>query len=295
MRFAWIQDLSPMTEGGGAQLTDRSHIVEGIRRGHDLTLVTPQGDINALFIDDSPVIISNMMAGFQLDVFQHLIQRNKPCIWFFHDYQPICKYRLFYPMLNKCKSCQRREMWLPILLEAKLLIWLSPLHRESWLFMCPELETKPYALVPSPVDPKQFYNMNLDRDGVVAVSSLYPFKGRQNVLQWATEHPNQKITFVGGNPVPDEPLPSNCQDIGQQSFWTLNEIYNRHKAILHLPNTPQPFERSICEGFLAGCDIIGNSLIGALSYNWCKSREQVAEHCGNSSKLFWDRIEEALA
>jgi len=294
-KFIWVQDLDFIIEGGGAQNTDRAHFTEGIRRGHNESIVTPQGNIDSLLADNSPVIISNMMAGFSLQVFQQLVERNRPCIWFFHDYQPLCKYRLFYPMLRKCKTCYRKNSWLPILLRAKLLIWLSSLHRESWLWSCPELEDVPYAVIPSPVDPNQFYDLNLPRDGVVSVSSLFPFKGRENILRWATEHPEVNITFISGNPLPNEPLPPNCQDIGPQPFSLLNEIYNRHKTFLHLPGTPQPFERSLTEAYLAGCDIIGNKLIGALSYNWFKSREEVVEHCSNSSKLFWGKIEEVLS
>jgi len=293
VRFTWIQDLDFLVEGGGAQNTDKAHFIEGLKRGYDMSIFTPQVNPNGLLEDNSPVIISNMMAGFQLDIFQNLIQKNKPCVWFMHDYQPLCKYRLFYPMLEKCKSCYRREMWLPIFLKAKLLIWLSPLHRESWLWACPELEQKPYAIVPSPIDFSQFYDMKLPREGVICVTSLFPFKGRKNVLQWAQEHPDKAITCIGGNPEPG-PLPSNCHDIGPVPLGKMNEMYNKHKVFLHLPGTPQPFDRTVPEAYLAGCEIIGNKLVGALSYNWFRSREEVAKHCGNSSKLFWEKIEEVI-
>lgn len=290
MKFCWAQDMDIFSQGGGSQNTDRAHFTEGIRRGHDIILVTPQREINAVFLNEA-VIISNVTA-FGIETFQKLKNEARPYIWFFHDY--FCKYRLFYPMQAKCKQCYLKERWLPILLGAKLLIWLSPLHRNSWLWSYPELKDMPHAVVPSPVDPKQFYEMGLPRENIVSVSSLFPFKGRENVLRWAIEHPEQRVTFISGNPLPDEPLPPNCQDIGIQSFWALNEIYNRHKTFLHLPGTPMPFDRAVPEAFLAGCDIIGNKLIGALSYPWFKSRDEVAKHCGNSSKLFWEEIENAL-
>lgn len=294
MKFTWIQDLDFMSQSGGAQNTDKVHFLEGIRRGHDMSILTPQADSNILLTDDSPVIISNMMAGFRLELFQQLVERRKPCIWFFHDYQPLCKYRLFYPMLGKCKSCHRKENWLPIFLEARLLIWLSPLHRESWLWSCPELEQKPYAIVPSPIEPSQFYDMKLPREGIICVTSLFEFKGRKCVLQWAKDHSDQKITCVGGNPLPGEPLPPNCRDVGQIPPWQMNETYNKHKMFLHLPATPQPFDRTVPEAYLAGCDVIGNKLVGALSYDWFRSRGEVAEHCGSSSRLFWEKIEGVL-
>ncbi|MBU2534475.1 MAG: hypothetical protein KKB37_17180 [Alphaproteobacteria bacterium] len=289
-KFTWLQDLDFIIEGGGAQNTDRMHFFEGIRRGYESFIVTPQGDINAILVDNEPLIISNA-SMFSIEVFQHLMKRDKPCVWFFHDYWPIARWRLYYPMLEKCKTCYRREVWLPILMKAKLMIWLSPLHRKSWLWTCPELEERPYAIVPSPVDPKQFHDLSNKRKGVISVNSLLSFKGRDNVLKWAKEHPEERIDFIGGNEHPDIPLPSNCQDLGLWSFWTLNELYNKYETLLHLPGTPQPFERTVPEAYLAGCNIWANRLVGALSYDWFKSREEVVEHCSNAPKLFWEEIE----
>jgi len=248
-----------------------------------------------LLTDNSPIIISNVSQFSRPEIFQRLLEKKKPCIWFFHDYWPIAKYRLHYPMLEKCKTCYRRDLWLSVLLEAKLLIWLSPLHRESWLFTCPELRDRPYAIVPSPIDSKVFYDMKLPRKGVICVSSLFPFKGRDNVLQWAKGHPEIQVEIMSGNPLPDEPLPPNCKDIGGQPFHLLNEIFNKHEIFLHLPGTPQPFDRAVAEAYLAGCDIIGNKLIGALSYDWFTSREEVANHCGSASTLFWEKVEEVFS
>lgn len=293
MKFTFIQDIDFMVGGGGAESTDRAHFIEGIRRGHDLGIVTPNVDLSPLFADNNHIIISNMMARFQLGLFQELVKRDKPCIWFFHDYQPLCKFRLFYPMLEKCKTCYRKERWMPIFLKAKLLIWLSPLHRESWLWSCPELEQLPYAIVPSPVGSEQFHDLGGNRKGVVSVNSLVAFKGMGNVIKWTTEHPKVQIDFIGGSEISADQLPPNCKYLGPQPFWTLNELYNKYESILHLPGTPQPFERAIAEAYLAGCGIIGNKLIGALSYDWFKSRGEVAEHCSNSPRLFWEKIEGA--
>ena len=292
MKFTWLQDLDILTAPGGAQFTDRTHFIEGIRRGHDLGLFTPQA--NPTLEGDCDAFIISNVSLFPLELFKRILADRKAMIWFNHDYWPICKYRLFYPMRDECKSCYLKERWLPILSKAKLMIWLSPLHRESWLWLYPELEDVPYHLSPSPVSPDQFYNMGLKRNGAVAVESLHPFKGRVHVIRWAEEHPEVDIDVIGGDPEPGEPLPPNVKVHGGLAYSVMNEFYNQHKVFLHLPQSPSPFDRAVAEAYLTGCKVVGNENVGALSYPWFKSRGVVADYLRNSPKEFWDRIEEVL-
>lgn len=293
MRFAWVQDLDIMSAAGGAQLTDRAHFIEGIRGGHDLLLYTPQSGLTFPSRLDG-IIISNA-GSFPAKDIMELHDRGKPVIWFLHDYWPICKYRLFYPMRDSCKSCYLVKRWEPVLKRASLIIWLSSLHRESWLWLCPELKGVPYHLAPSPVDPMEFRDLGIPRSGVIAVESLHEFKGRDHVIQWATDHPEVNITCLGGNPIPRIDLPPNLKDMGSQPNESMNNLYNRHESLLHLPQSPSPFDRTVAEAYLAGCKIIGNELIGALSYSWFKSRDEVANHCQDSSGDFWQAVEEVFS
>ncbi len=290
MKIAWIQDLNIFSIGGGAQLTDLGHFKEGLRRGYDIRLVLPDSDAAVPFWCDL-VIVSNCV-NFSHEFFKDLVNKGKKLMWFFHDY--FCKWRLFFPMLEKCRNCYLKPRWLPILTKSPLLIWLSPLHRESWLWTYPELKDMPYVNIPSAIDPNQFVNLGLERKGVVCSSGLLLFKGRANVLRWAQEHPDTPITFMGGNDLPMEPLPPNCKDIGYYSHMGMNEAFNQFETLLHLPNTPQPFERIIAEAYLGGCKIKGNRLVGALSYDWFTSREKVADRVRRAPTDFWDSIEKAL-
>ena len=283
-----------MATGGGAQLTDRAHFLEGRLRGHDIDLWLPSSGTVDFQVDGA--IISNA-TSFGFDFLRDLTT-TKPCVWFLHDYWPACRYRLYYPMLeDRCRAlpCYLKERWLPVLQKAKLIVWLSPLHRESWLWLYPELESVPYHLAPSPVNPDKFYDMKLPRKGVVAVESLAEFKGKRHVLQWAEEHPDVEITFVGGTPEADS-LPSNCRDAGLVPYHLMNEVYNQHEALLHLPQSPSPFDRTTAEAYLAGCRIIGNELIGALSWPFFREgRDAVAKACRESPQGFWEAIERAVS
>ena len=297
MRLVWLQDLDFMSVAGGAEFTDRVHFIAGLKRGHDITLVTPSSpDQEAAFGPADAVIVSNATT-FQLGGFQTFQEMGRPLIWFLHDYFPICKYRLFFPMAEKCGICYLKARWLPHLTSARLLIWLSPLHRASWLKIAPELEGIPYALIPSPVDGQQFYDLGLPRQGTITVNSLAPFKGRDNILKWIEEHPQEPVTVVGANNVP---LPPNCTHLGLVSYHRLNELYNRHQSFLHLPGSPMPFERTVAEAYLAGCRVIGNELIGALSWPFftegppATRREAVSTALAVAPRLFWEAVEGAL-
>lgn len=294
MRFLWAQDFDFMTHPGGAQLTDRAHFLEGIHRGHDIKIWSPESELDDSEVKEGVIVIASNPAFLPVDAFQLMLDRDVPYLWLFHDYLPVCKYRLFYPKRESCKACYLKERWLPILLRSKMLIWLSPLHRNSWLWLCPELESIPHHLAPSPVDFELFYNVGVPRQGVITVESLHSFKGRDQVLKWAREHPEVQVTCVGGNPSPGESLPPNCKELGGVRSFKMNELYNQHETFLHLPQNPSPFDRTVPEAYLAGCEVIGNELIGALSYEWFNSRENVAEHCKKSPREFWERIEEVV-
>lgn len=291
MKFIWLQDFNIMTQGGGAQMTDQAHFLEGVKRGHEMTLWTVETGILDGDFPGSTVIASNP-TFCNPDVFAHFQNRGIPFIYFFHDYWPLCKIRLFYPMLEKCRTtCYMKDRWLETLRRARMLVWLSPLHREAWLWACPELADVPYVMAPSPVDPEKFYPLKLERKGVIAVESLLEFKGRDRVLDWVKEHPDTPVTFIGGNDKPHERLPENCTYYDFVPQHQLNELYNKHTALLHLPMNPMPYDRTVAEAYLAGCEIIGNDLIGALSWGWFKDRQQVAVMSKQSSGNFWDQIE----
>lgn len=293
-KVVWIQDFDIITALGGAQLTDRTLFLEGVRRGIDMELATPQTGVHDTYPEGTVMVASNP-TWLNVKVFDRFRQLGYPYIYFFHDYWPLCRWRLHYPMSEQCRTtCHTRNEWLPVLMNARMLCWMSPLHRESWLWSCPELADKPYALVPSPVDPQSFYPLGLDRDGVIAVQSLAVFKGRRRVLQWCNVYQDVPVTIIGGNPHPEEPLPANVTYIEHVPQHQLNELYNKHKSLLHLPTTPMPFDRTVAEAYLAGCDIIGNDLIGALSYDWWTSRKSVASHLVDSPHQFWNKVNEEV-
>jgi len=289
-RFILWQVYHPLQAEGGAQVTDKAHILYGQEQGYHIEVVTPDRVNSFLMLEDDVVIASNITADtFPPPLFQNLISRGIKYVFFPHDYAPICKHRLFFPMRPECHSCAQREAWLPILLHSALIIWLSPLHRQGWLFLCPEIRQHPYALIPSPIDPEKFYDMGRPRKDIISAAGLWPFKGRGNLIAWAKEHPEEQVDVCGGIQE-DILLPSNVKYIGDFPHAQMNEIFNNYERSLFLPNTPQPFNRFVAESYLSGCKLMGNRLIGCLSYPWFKSREEVARYCSQSPVMFWRAV-----
>ena len=294
MRIAFIQDRDPMVDMGGAELTDKTHILAGIRRGHDIQIVIPALNLQELEQPWDLAIMSNSMS-LGPEAYEHLAERGVPYVLFMHDYGPqLCKWRLLYSMEDRCRDlCYLRERWLPWLQRAALIIWLSPLHREAWLFAYPQLREHPFTLVPSPVNPDLFYDLHLVRKGVVAVNSSVSYKGAEHVERWAQEHPDSPITLVGGNPE-NRTLPANVTLQGQVAYHNMNEIYNRHEMFLHLAANVMPFDRVCAEAALAGCRLILNQNVGAGSWPFMhQGRDAIVRALRAAPGQFWAAIEEA--
>ncbi len=292
MKVAYIQDMDPLVSGGGAQLTDRAHINRGLERGHAVQIIVPAQNIEELEDPYDLAVVSNSMS-LRPDTYESLKQRGIPYVIFAHDMGPwVCRWRLFYSMEDRCRTiCYLRPRWRPILQESALIVWLSPLHRWSWLWAYPELRTHPYALAPSPVDAKRFYAMREPRTGALAINAGIKYKGADAFLKWAEGNPLMRITLAGGKE-DDVNLPPNVEFIGYVPQAKLNELYNKHEFFWHCPPTVGPFDRTVAEAYLAGCKLIVNRNVGATSYRaFRKGREAVAKLCGDSPNVFWTAIE----
>lgn len=291
MKLLWLQDLSPYSHDGGAQLNDRAKILAGLRRGHEIEVVVPES--SAAIADWGEAAVASNCTAFTPQVFEALSEKGKPYVFFLHDYAPVCKVRLFYPQLPKCKTCFRKERWLPALQAARLLIWLSPLHRRAWLYSCPELREHAYLLNPSTVSADEFYDMGLERAGTLAVNSGLDFKGRVRFVEWAEEHPEEPITLIGPT---NATLPPNVtRRENMVPAREMNRVYNEHERFVHLPVNAMPFDRTPVEALLAGCKLVLNKNVGCLSWGFMRQgREAVEAAMRNADGDFWDAVEGAL-
>lgn len=291
MKIAWIQDINPFTAIGGAQLTDLAHIKYGFGLGYDIDIITPQ-EMTTRRATSDVIVISNCM-NFTKEFILH-ITKEMPYVMFHHDYN-FCNHRLFFPLDDKCKCSVNKSFWSEIIGKAKLNIFLSPLHREMYYRMFTPEVVNPSACIPSAINTELFKKdetVQTKSNTVLGIHCLLPFKGRYNIYNYMKEHPELFFTFVGNQ---QEVNASNCKYIQYLPNEDLPKLYSEHEYFIHLPSTPQPFERTVAEAYLCGCKIIKNDLVGAFSYPWdFNNREEVRKILSQASVGFWEEIEKVV-
>jgi len=267
-----------------------------MRRGHEVRLITPPpqdqpGGINLLGCDAT--VISNF-ATFPQQMVQVIAERNKT-IFYLHDYWGACHFRLFYPLAERCLTkCPVSPFTQLVMNKAALLVWLSPLHRAAWLKKHPELECVPYHLHPSPIDLAPFEAMAKSpgrvKGTVIGSNALAGYKGGNNCLDYAKDHPELKFTFIGG-PEEGTKLPDNCEVIERVPHAKMPAVLSRFEYGILLPGSPQPYERFPVEARASGCRLLLNELVGCTSYPHWPDWEATKKATQESPGKFWDRVE----
>lgn len=294
MRIAWLTDYNPMeASAAGGALSDRACVIEGIKRGHSFDVVN-KDTLKAIGIANFDLMIISNAHFFDLN---ELLQASRivPYIFYSHDYWPLCQYKLFYAMQEKCKHCKNLPFTRQLLLNSILNIFLSPLHLEAWSYAIPELKDHAHHLHVSPVDTELFHPIEGVKripNSVLGINSLVRFKGASKVLEYVREHPELIFTFVGAKDE-DINLPGNAVFTGYVANSTLPEFYSQAEHFIHLPTNIMPCERTVIEAML--CEVpklILNENVGVASYSEFKLKgEEFRQWIANSPKRFWDRIE----
>jgi hypothetical protein len=280
-------------EGGGAELSEREVIAEGIRRGHDIRIITPNTPQRTVIREMDFVIIGN---AFRFPPqFLAQVSEQQEVVNYIHDFWPLCRHRLFYSDLDKCKrTCPHLPFAKKMLLSASLNIYLSPLHKKMWLRAIPELKDIETYLHVSPVDPKLFVPLDVPKipNSTLCVNCLLKFKDLENVIKYAEEYPERTITCVGAKEA-NVKLPPNVIPIGAVSQEELPGMYVQSEEFLHLPNYCEPCGRSTIEAKL--CDVhklVLNKLVGVAGYKEFKyDRDKFAKWIARSADRFWSKIE----
>lgn len=299
MKVFWLQDLDVFSFGGGAQETDKMMIYKGLKRGYDIELILPEHQklLTSDYITDEDLVIISNCVNFNIQNLNKLI--SKKYIVFHHDYW-FCKYRGYFPMQEKCKKCLNKPFWENLFLNARLNVFLSPLHYKMYEYVMPNLKRVTKLITPSPIDTRKFKiikGIKRKKNTVLYVGALTNYKGFPNLIQYAESHPQYDYTFIG---VATEKEISLLENKGYKYIAPLHnnslpKIYNSFEYVIHLPQNPLPFERSpIVEGVLCGCKAIFNKNVGASSYPWFKKKTIIKINIEKSPTRFWETIEKVI-
>jgi glycosyltransferase involved in cell wall biosynthesis len=299
MKVLMLQDLAIFPAFGGAQLTDKTHFLDGARRGYQMDVLHPQ-EIGTTKIADADLVILSNITMFSDELLSYIIRR-KPFILFMHDYP--CRWRGYFPATDRCAlKCKRLNIWHRLFTESKLNIFLSPLHYEMHTILIPEIADHPHLEIPSPIDINLFYPRQSVKRQPNTILWLGPFtryKGIHLAIAFSQIKKEYAYTFMGSDVDElEDGWGAKLQVLGHKVFPGLpNEdlpgVYSQFEYFLELPAGPMPFERVAAEARCCGCKIITNELLGAASYDWFRhgTVEDVRLHVSRSSKDFWDGIE----
>ena len=227
MKIALFNDLPVQPGfGSGAELSSLAFMREGTRREHVVDCYTPQ-TTNRGFDSYDLAVIKNVTAFSEVQLDEIL---KVPTVHWPSDYL-MCKWRLFYAMQEKCKKCEGADKAGDIISQSILNVFLSPLHKAAYEFVFPEIKTSGLNTHLSPpfVDPdvfKPIEGVPREENTAIGVNALLDFKGGENVLAYAEEHPEIVFNMFGGpsnNPV----LPDNLLYIGRALQEALPALYSQ--------------------------------------------------------------------
>lgn len=287
MRVAILNDLPPFSgQGSGAEMSIEVMMAEGFRRGHTVHAFTNQ-TLRDLTGYDFVILKNVTQFG------DRPLNLKEPVINWPSDYT-FCRWRLFYKQGGGCLTCKGVAKYAPMFQNSVLNIFLSPLHKAAYDHVYPKMSES--ICIPSPIEVERFKPVGVPRQPnlVVGVNSLLPFKGINTVLSFAAQNPNKRFVFYGGKPDQPFSMPPNATYMGMQPNEKLPEIYSGAEFFIHLPETPQPFERTVAEAYLCGCKLIVNPLVGATTYPWWTDRESVRLNVGEAAKEIWEELEARL-
>ena len=299
MKVAWVADFNPFAgEGSGAELSEKVVIEEGIKKGFDISLCLPNTPAMNEVHKADLAIIGNA-SRFPQQYLAKISETTEYCV-FLHDMFPICSYRAFFPDLKKCKTtCPNLDFTKKLLLNSSLNIFLSPLHYRVWCRVIPELKNIEHYLHVPTVKIKPIDGVQRIPNSVVGINVLWTFKGVENVLAYATEHPELTFTFYGGtdNPKILNTLPKNCVAMGRIPQEEMPGIYSQAQSFIHLPSYVMAAERTVIEAKLCKVpSLILNKLVGVVSYPQFKKLDygDFVKWVGNSANRFWKAVEKEV-
>jgi len=263
MRIAWLANT--FSAKGGAELTDETMINEG-EKNHQIIKVSSRDKI-----PEADLYILSNVSKFSTDQLYDAYGNDHNFITYFHDYE--IALRPEHPQ---------------IIGNAKLNIFLSPLHRDTMMkyVNC----TIPRSLcIPSPVKSELFHDLkNKKRAGYLYVGHCLPHKGTVALEQWLKEDDKRILNHFGNGTINherainDKPMPNIF----------MNDIYNKFSTFVFFPMWDEPFGRTVAEAYLCGCKMeVNTTKIGFFSYDWNYSdKKAVAKHMDEAPAKFWAAI-----
>jgi glycosyltransferase involved in cell wall biosynthesis len=189
-----------------------------------------------------------------------------------NSYVDVCS-RNFLPCNGSfgCTQCDVLDR-LPLYKNSKMNFFLSPMHRDTVLKLL-NGGNIPAEILPPFIDLENIpLNNKFNKDiEYLYVGTISEYKGYNELLE-KYGHLGDDFWFIGPKDPTIKLFSKNHID-----WASRKEVFTymlRAKRFVHLPLWKEPMGRTVLEAALCGCEIIGNSNVGALSFDFDISKRE---------------------
>lgn len=263
VRVGWLADIAYQYRGGAEMVSDE--LLAAVPDWAEI-VPCPAGAV----VEDVDVYVVQNCFQYHADIIPLL--EKKPVIKMIHDVWPHGDVALRFWLLD----------------HAKRLVMVSELQLLAFGWQL----SAPITFIPPPVDLAPFRAAaQAERSGAVWLGRLFPGKGLKQALAWA-EINQTVLDFYGYGPdreqITGSPWARYC---GEARYEDVPEILGRYKTFVFLPDGIDTFSRTTAEAFAAGCELVINSNVGAVSYLQNGTLEERVEHAPGD---FWALVREVV-
>lgn len=191
----------------------------------------------------------------------------------------------------------------PLVENARLNIWVSPLHQERsldrWHLADTDAIRAKSVVIPPPLSPDPYMKARdevVGRSGTLWAAEWHPAKGPDLAAMWALRN-RTHVDFYSPSMHPQD----------RASKWVFNhycipkgfcpeekwlETFSSYERFLHTSRVPDAFGYAILEAYLLGLETVVSGLTGVESFG-C-SLGELATRCFLATEDFWASVEGAL-
>jgi len=295
MRIGWLHDL-PLSDGGGANVTNSIMIAKGRELGHEIDFITPTeiAENNYEALKKYDFLILNNINLFGLEPISWIV-KNCKYIKYEHDYC-YCKFRK-----GNCKPpCHPAKIFIELFSNSVLNVFFSPLQLN--IFKKAFGQTMRDAIcIPAPFEiNKWFPDFNIQQqDAYLYAGVIMHHKGLNHIIDFADKLKAEgKVFHFAGKAIEKkllERIEKNHTYLGEIPHDEMPKLMRKYKNFVINPQMPETFGTVVLEAIASGCNIIkfdSSSDIGLESYEMAPDMLMRAGSIAPTE--FWHKVMEAV-
>jgi len=178
---------------------------------------------------------------------------------------------------DDCSKICRLWDLIPLMSNCRAMVVDSPMHAMIWAGIYPDVGDKLIILDP-PVPVDKFHHSTDKVPNTYAyVGTIAKGKGFDRCATFVRNRGGQLMAVGDVHHTIDMEDYKDVQYYGSLPYDSVPNFIRRCQCLIHLPTWPEPQGRIITEGLLLGSLVIGNTRVGALSYEWLRDYVSISK------------------